>query len=116
MSSGAKRRLTVDQIDDARRRIAAGERSTYVARDLGVSQPTLMASIDPELRERRLREKREAISGLCAVLRAAHEGPREFRMTPQELDEVRRNLPDDRRDLTGRICGDPIPGFHRVLP
>ena len=95
-----------DSIDPAKvlRQRERGRPWEVIARELGITAHMLRRQVDPEyvrLNDLRLQRQRERY-------RKVQSG--ELRRAPDDADAIR--LPDepDTRDLTGRLCGDPLPG------
>ena len=97
--------------DDGRRKRAiamAKENMTYrkIGELLGVTASTIHAWVDPAYAERRRRQIREK-----KAQRSEGGRPVRHRVEPP-LEEMQSpfSVPKDRRDTTGSICGDPLPG------
>jgi hypothetical protein len=63
-------------------------------------------------RDRKRRERRNLIKGDMARFHTA-ESRQEREARERSVDMLRAEIPDDTRDLTGRLMGDPIPGDRR---
>lgn len=74
-----------------RRRGAAGQSITGIARCLGRNRDVI-ARIMKEM----------------GLIKNAN--PFDWKPSAEELREKLRSIPRDTRDLTGKLCGDPLPG------
>jgi hypothetical protein len=85
---------------------------------LGFHKDTLRIRVDEAFRLRKAAEKREYSRAAFNVIRRSNAAymscvTRGVRLSDAELNARRALIPPDTRDLTGRICGDPIPGDPR---
>lgn len=77
----------------------------HIAAQIGVNQTTVRCWLDGEYyetRKRRINERRRKLSGSSSSRRVAKEEP--------EVSVLLQQVPADKRDLTGRLLGDPLPG------
>lgn len=84
----------------------------HIAKHFGVTPDTVRRALDPEWAARRR-------AGVAEARRRRGEGTkaRSFNHVPDmrvsdkaDGERLLREVPADTRDLTGRICGDPLPG------
>jgi DNA-binding CsgD family transcriptional regulator len=94
--------ITDDQIN--RMRQLRAEKLSYerIAEMLGVGSETVRRHISPKFRETPHRP-RSAPSRIYVVRE-------ELGLTQAEYRAARRRIPEDTRDLTGQLFGDPLPG------
>lgn len=103
MPERRKPHLTQEQIEEIRRRYAAGELKTRIAADFDISHQVVTYWTDERKRQSKLvhsrsqtaQKKRERTNKPVGVL--------------PELETVPPDPPDE-RTLTGRLLGDPHPG------
>lgn len=88
-----------------------------IAKKLGVTEYAVRVAIDPTFRERKAEEqeqerqsrRRHGKRADSARQNGGYSGS-PFRPTEAEFRAAQKLIPPDTRDLTGVICGDPIPG------
>lgn len=114
-----KTKLTEEQIEEARRRRANGVTFSAIEADMGVSRDTIRRALSPDWAEKRreqvriARRRREKLAYghftktgrvSCTI------NVDRYRPSPGEIAELLKLVPPDTRDLTGVLCGDPLPG------
>lgn len=105
-----RRRLSDAEVAEARQlRRRAPTRWTFAAlgRRYGVPGATIYARLNPGARPGG--ETGSETRG-CAGRRAAGIGLPPSKVRDAEAERLLRAIPADTRDLTGRLCGDPLPG------
>lgn len=107
--------MTDADVIEAAAMLAAGMTQIVVAKHFGVSQSTLQTRTNPKARERRRNYDKAERSIMKDTLARAHPHTEAnfFRLSPDEVRRLRESLPEDRRSLTARLMGDPIPNDHR---
>jgi hypothetical protein len=94
----------------------AGLSWTKIGKVLGYNKDTLRIRVDPDFRSKTAAAKREYSTAAFNLIRrgnAAYMNCYRRVLTDSELKARRALIPHDTRDVTGRICGDPIPGDRR---
>ena len=107
--------FTAAQIDTMRLMREKGVSFAEIGRLLGCDPETIKARIDPRFaelkrentRRRRAAERREPVATGKPVV---HIVPKWARPSEAEIRAARERIPEDTRDLTGRLFGDPLPG------
>jgi hypothetical protein len=87
---------------------AAGMKWETIANRLNVGSDGLKRRLDPEYRERRNQQMRDANERRTSTSWPMHHFA--SRMPQEQLDRLRATVPVDTRGLTARACGDPLPG------
>lgn len=114
--------LTHGQIAEARKLLSKGWTYNRLAKHFGVGFSTMKIRLDPEYGARvkdqwRERGRKKAETGARAYYSRspAAEPHLADRSTTAKLDALKRlaEIPPDTRDLTGILCGDPIPNDPR---
>ena len=86
---------------------------TRIAEHFGVAYDTVRRALDPEWAARRrtgIAEARRRRRGEGTKARSFNHVP-EMRVSDKaDGERLLREVPADTRDLTGRLCGDPLPG------
>jgi hypothetical protein len=105
-------------IDQAKSLREAGLSWSKISKILGFNRDTLRIRVDPEFRLKKAAEKREYSKAAFNLIRRSNAAymscvTRGVRLSDAELNARRALIPHDTRDLTARICGDPIPGDPR---
>jgi hypothetical protein len=98
--------MTETEINLARRFRAGGMTWKDLGRCFNVTPETVKYQIDPEWKNRSLERRAE----LRQAPRIPSPQPEDASPTRAELAKLLRSIPLDTRDLTARICGDPLPG------
>lgn len=108
--------MTPDQIAQARQMRDSGMSWKKIAKHFGVSEDTARRPLDPEwtarrnatvAANRRLRRARMAEGEACpSFVHYVCSMPEEAK---RDGERLLAQVPADTRDLTGRICGDPLP-------
>jgi hypothetical protein len=96
----------------------AGLSWNRISKILGFHKDTLRIRVDEAFRLKSAAAKREYSRAAFNVIRRSNAAymscvTRGVRLSDAELNSRRALIPPDTRDLTGRICGDPIPGDPR---
>lgn len=82
----------------------AGAVVNQLAAQYGVNKETIKRVVDPEFAARR-----NAQNNLARWMRRHHGSGKAVNLE-QDAGRLMRQVPRDTRDLTGRLCGDPLPG------
>lgn len=113
------RKLLDSQLNEARALLAKGMSLTQTGKIIGVDRGTIKYWLNAEYRESRIQKqvkhddaraarakaKGRAINGIGGTVVRSLSRP-----DPDETARLLALIPADTRSLTGRICGDPLPG------
>lgn len=107
--------MTPDQIEKAHKLLAVGMSLSFIGRVMGVTHMTVKYWTEsPQYRQRHA-ERNNELRRIRSARRmercqSAKPEPEPERVTIDEWRRLLREIPKDTRDLTARICGDPLPG------
>ena len=104
--------MTPAQIARINEMRASGMAWKAIAEQFGVSHETIRRVVEPGYREHRnaLSRARRQSSGEGKADRAFNHVPEMRVDDKRDGERLLREVPADTRDLTARICGDPLPG------
>jgi hypothetical protein len=107
----SKARLTEEQKSEVRLLHKEGWNYSRIAEKIGVRRETVMRLLDDEYADRRRRQINEARHRREIGTPNAIGRPAATPLTTR-VDGAARlaEVPRDTRDLTARLCGDPLPG------
>ncbi|MBB3144902.1 hypothetical protein FHS21_001303 [Phyllobacterium trifolii] len=94
-------------VELARKLKAQGLNYKEIGDQLGTNGITMRMRLDPQYADRR----REQVNETRRIKRYGHDNRvrKSPRVAPDDLDSLPA-LPSDTRSVTGRLCGDPLPG------
>lgn len=99
-------------IEKAKRMLAEGVSWYRIARELGVNEETVKRALKPGFAEMMAARKRERYiaEGGGPILHV------DFMTAEAKRDGLAKlaEIPPDTRDLTARLCGDPLPGRRAI--
>lgn len=115
------REVTDAEWDAAKQMRAAGKKWRAISRALDIGVERLRRALDPDYAEKRNRswmKRRATIKERDAADPIGGAAVYCGGLTPEEVERALASVPFDTRNLTQRICGDPLPGRsaldHRV--
>lgn len=84
-----------------------------IARTLSLGLDGVLRIVDPEWAEKRrdaINRNRKSVAGNTPKsINPARAKVESFRPSAEQVDRLRRLIPPDTRDITGVLCGDPLP-------
>jgi hypothetical protein len=97
-------------VDKAKAMRAAGTSLRLIADEFGVAQETVQRKIVPGYAEHRNEQVRARLTPTRSTANRHESGAQ----TSADAERLMDEIPRDTRDLTARLCGDPLPGRRAI--
>lgn len=110
-NAGNTRKLNDDQIKEAKRLRAKGWRYWQLARLFNVGQSTVRRYCDERQHMKALERDKERVARQRL---GVHNTYKVTRSEKHDAFILMDEIPDDTRDLTARLMGDPLPGRRAI--